>query len=318
VLYALCWVIEEMERRYAIFAEIDGVNNISQFNSRPKQEMAPLAFDEAFPCAENADEESLKSSADSRYEKQLSSEDAEDEEIARELPLKPESKMVFPDHMPFIVVIVDELADLMQTAPADVEGAIARITQKARSAGIHMIVATQIPRSSIVTGIMKANIPSRIAFQVTSELDSHVILDMNGAENLLGKGDMLYRPPGNAKVIRAQGVLVTDEEIHRIVANLAIQAKPVFDPSISAKLLNINNPKVDLTAEEEELVKKSIEIIRHERRATMSMLQRRLNLGYAVVFRIMEILERRSILGPRVGAEDREILIDLDSLDGNL
>jgi len=315
VLYALCWVIEEMERRYAIFAEVEGVNNISQFNSRPKQEKAPQPFDGTVPCAENTNGELLKSETDSCSKKQTYGECGE---ITPELPLKPEDDLVIPDQMPFIVVIIDELAYLMQTAPADVEGAIARITQKARSAGIHMIVATQTPRSSVVTGIMRANIPSRIAFQVASELDSHIILDMNGAENHLGKGDMLYRPPGNAKVIRGQGVLVTDEETHRIVANLAIQAKPVFDPSISAKLLSINNPEVDLTAEEEELVKKSIEIIRHERRSCFSMLQRRLKLGYAVAFRIMEILERRGILGPRAGAEDREILIDLDSLDGNV
>src|SRR5262249_25418349 len=125
-------------------------------------------------------------------------------------------ELIIPDRMPYIVIIVDELADLMQTAPADVESGIARLTQKARAAGIHMIIATQTPRADVITGVIKANVPCRIAFQVSSPLDSRVILDENGAERLLGQGDMLYRPPGTAKMTRAQGVLVTDDEVHRL------------------------------------------------------------------------------------------------------
>ena len=310
VLLALRWVVDEMEKRYAIFAKV-GVKNISGFNNRPKAEKpaAPLETDEAV----EGDEE--KNDVLSAVEESEADNVTKEENPEPELPAKPVDEMIIPDQMPFIVVIVDELADLMQTAPADVEGAIARITQKARAAGIHMIVATQTPRSSVVTGVIKANIPSRIAFQVASGLDSRVILDMNGAEKLLGKGDMLYLPPGSAKLTRAQGVLVTDEEIHRVVANLAAQGKPVFEASISAKLSGNIMPEEEVTDEEEDLVDKCLEIIRQEKKASTSMLQRRLRLGYTRAARIVDILEQRGILGPKDGAKDREILVDLDGLD---
>lgn len=313
VLLALRWVVDEMEKRYAIFAKV-GVKNISGFNNRPKPEKASPLAEEAESAAEEISGDTLESAAGVSSEHPVAVE-SEEPEQAPELPLKADDDLVIPDYMPFIVVIVDELADLMQTAPADVEGAIARITQKARAAGIHMIVATQTPRSSVVTGVIKANIPSRIAFQVASGLDSRVILDMNGAEKLLGKGDMMYLPPGSAKLIRAQGVLVTDEEIHRVVANLAAQAKPVFEPSISAKLASTTMPEDEVTDEEEDLVDKCLEIIRQERKASTSMLQRRLRLGYTRAARIVDILEQRGILGPKDGAKDREILVDLDGLD---
>ena len=313
VLLALRWVVDEMEKRYGIFAKV-GVKNISGFNSRPKPENTPIQSEEGAFDTEKMTEDILESGAEQPAEDPVAIEAEESEEMP-ELPLKSDDDMVIPDQMPFIVVIVDELADLMQTAPADVEGAIARITQKARAAGIHMIVATQTPRSSVVTGVIKANIPSRIAFQVASGLDSRVILDMNGAEKLLGKGDMLYLPPGSAKLTRAQGVLVTDEEIHRIVGNLATQAKPVFEPSISAKLASTTMPEDEVTDEEEDLLDRCLEIIRQEKKASTSMLQRRLRLGYTRAARIVDILEQRGILGPKDGAKDREILVDLDGLD---
>lgn len=313
VLLALRWVVDEMEKRYAMFAKV-GVKNIGGFNSRPKAEKPTAEGAEESPESQEVADESLESGAETSAEDQVSIE-AEEQDALPELPLKSDDELIIPDQLPFIVVIVDELADLMQTAPADVEGAIARITQKARAAGIHMIVATQTPRSSVVTGVIKANIPSRIAFQVASGLDSRVILDMNGAEKLLGKGDMLYLPPGSAKLTRAQGVLVTDEEIHRIVANLGAQAKPVFEPSISAKLASTTMPEDEVTDEEEDLVDKCLEIIRQEKKASTSMLQRRLRLGYTRAARIVDILEQRGILGPKDGARDREILVDLDGLE---
>lgn len=316
VLLALRWVVDEMELRYNIFAKV-GVKNIAGFNARPKPE-SPADLSDSEEEREEQDEPGEGS--DSLEEvPEIPESDSVDDELDEspqpELARFPDDGIVVPDHMPFIVVIVDELADLMQTAPADVEAAIARITQKARAAGIHMIVATQTPRSTVVTGVIKANIPSRIAFQVASGIDSRVILDANGAERLLGKGDMIYLPPGSAKFTRAQGVLVTDEEIHRVVANLAKQSKPVFEPSISAKLSGSGVPEEDITDEEEELVEKCLEIIRQEKKASTSMLQRRLRLGYTRAARVVDILEGRGILGPKDGARDREILIDLDSLD---
>ena len=152
--------------------------------------------------------------------------------------------LIIPDRMPYIVIIIDELADLMQTAPADVESAIARITQMARAAGIHLIVATQTPRADVVTGVIKANIPSRIAFQVASKIDSRVILDENGADRLLGQGDMLYLPPSTSRLIRAQGVLVTDDEMHRLVEFVSAQSPPAFDLAMQDKLrISQRDPK---------------------------------------------------------------------------
>ena len=218
-----------------------------------------------------------------------------------------------PDKMPYVVVIVDELADLMQTAPADVESGIARITQMARAAGIHLIVATQTPRADVITGVIKANIPSRIAFQVASKIDSRVILDENGADRLLGQGDMLYLPPSASRLIRAQGVLVTDDEIHRVVEFVSAQSPPAFDTAMHEKLQSTAAPEEDVTDEDEELVEKCLEIIRQEKRASTSLLQRRLRLGYTRAARIVDILEQRGILGPGEGAKPREILVDLDA-----
>jgi len=225
-----------------------------------------------------------------------------------------EDELVVPPRLPYIVVIIDELADLMQTAPADVESAIARITQMARAAGIHMIVATQTPRADVVTGVIKANIPTRIAFQVASALDSRVILDENGAERLVGQGDMFYRPPGTSRLIRSQGVLVTDEEIHRLVGFVSEQGAPAFDPAIESQLDASTPAEEEVSEEDEMLVEKCLEIIRQEKRASTSMLQRRLRLGYTRAARVVDVLERRGMLGPGDGAKPREILVDLDAL----
>ncbi len=218
-----------------------------------------------------------------------------------------DEEIIIPDRLPYIVVIVDELADLMLTAPADVESAIARLTQKARAAGIHMILATQTPRADVITGVIKANIPSKIAFQVASKLDSRVILDANGAERLLGQGDMLYLPPGTSRLIRSQGVLVTDEEIHRIIDHAAQFAEPSFDSEVQEKLQG-GGVQEELSEEDEELVQKCIEIMRQERKASTSLFQRRLRLGYTRAARVVDILEQRGYVAAGEGAKPREIL----------
>lgn len=300
VLLALRYVIDEMERRYRIFAKC-GLRNIHGFNSRPIEKKP-------------ADEEAPPDAEDAAVEEET--EEGIEDAVLQPPPQKKEDELKIPDRMPYIVVIIDELADLMQTAPADVENAIARITQMARAAGIHMIVATQTPRADVVTGVIKANIPSRIAFQVASKLDSRVILDANGAEKLLGQGDMLYLPPGTSTLIRAQGVLVTDDEIHRVVDYVSAQAQPSFDPGFHEAMTSSAGGDDDVSEEDEELVAKCLEIIKQERKASTSMLQRRLRLGYTRAARVVDILEQRGIVGPRDGSKDREILVDLDTLPG--
>jgi len=307
VLLALRWVIDEMETRYRVFAKC-GVRNVAGFNSRPKPKTQAELDAEAAAKGEEP-----VAATDPVGPEGLDTAEIKEEQLPK-IRVPRDDDLIIPEQMPYIVVIVDELADLMQTAPADVESAIARITQMARAAGIHMIVATQTPRADVVTGIIKANIPSRIAFQVASKIDSRVILDENGAEKLLGQGDMLYLPPGTSKLLRSQGVLVTDEEIRKVVEYAAAQGVPQFEPSIHEKLSRESVPEDEVSDAEEELIEKCLEIIRQEQRASTSMLQRRLKLGYGRAARVVDILEQRGILGPKEGAKDREILIDLDSL----
>ena len=296
VLLALRWLIDEMERRYRMFARV-GVRNIVGFNGRPKKKTQKELDAEAVESGISPD----------RARRSAEAADATPIKVPRE------DEEQVPERIPYVVVIVDELADLMQTAPADVETAIARITQMARAAGMHVIVATQTPRADVITGVIKANIPSRIAFQVASKIDSRVILDENGADRLLGQGDMLYLPPSASRLIRAQGVLVTDNEIHAVVEFVSKQSPPAFDTAMHEKLQSTSAPEEEVTAEDEELVEKCIEIIRQEKRASTSLLQRRLRLGYTRAARIVDILEQRGILGPGEGAKPREILVDLDA-----
>ncbi len=300
---ALKWVVNEMEKRYRIFAKI-GVRNFDSFNSRPRPEPAEIVAEpEVHEPEVLATEEELEAIALALESGELGPEaDLEDEEIFEEK---------IPDRFPYIVVLIDELADLMQTAPADVEMCIARIAQKARAAGIHLIIATQTPRADVVTGIIKANIPCRIAFQVSSALDSRVILDTKGADKLVGKGDMLYLPPGSAKLERAQGAFVTDAEIERIIDHCAKQGKPKFETDIQASINSSDDDDEDddVSQADEDLIMKCIEVVRQEQKASTSLLQRRLRLGYTRAARMVDILEQRGIVGPGEGAKAREVFL---------
>lgn len=297
---ALKWVVNEMEKRYKIFAR-EGVRNFDGFNSRPREEKESVE--------EQAAEEEPEVDLDEIEEIANALEDGDlgPEADSGELEIEEDD---IPDRFPYIVVLIDELADLMQTAPADVEMCIARIAQKARAAGIHLIIATQTPRADVVTGIIKANIPSRIAFQVSSALDSRVILDTKGADKLVGKGDMLYLPPGSAKLERAQGAFVSDAEVERIVDHCARQAKPRYEKDIRQTIENGGMDDEDEFSEaDEELVIKCIEVVRQEQKASTSLLQRRLRLGYTRAARMVDILEQRGVIGPGEGAKAREVFL---------
>ena len=339
VLLALRWVIDEMEKRYKIFAKA-GVRNITSFNARPKPKtqkeldaeidkngQLPLPLEpKAKPDAkaavppwdspENPEEIAGEASDAITPEGEEALEEIEEvEEAPKPVRVRRDDEIEIPQGpMSYIVVIIDELADLMQTAPADVESAIARITQMARAAGIHMIVATQTPRADVITGVIKANIPSRIAFQVASGLDSRIILDEKGAERLLGQGDMMYLPPGTSRLTRAQGVLVTDDEIRRVVEFASKQGAPLFSSDIHDKLSGNSDEPEELSEEDEELVQKCIEIMKQEKKASTSLFQRRLRLGYTRAARVVDILEQRGYVAAGEGAKPREILVDLDDL----
>jgi len=302
VILALRWVVNEMEKRYQIFARV-GVRNIASFNSRPKNKPLPP--------------QELELPLTAKKEKVEPGADGFAVEVDEEIVVPRDDDIIIPERLSYIVVIIDELADLMLVAPADVEMAIARITQMARAAGIHCIVATQRPSVDVITGVIKANIPARIAFQVAAKVDSRTILDAMGADKLLGKGDMLYLPPGSARLIRAQGALITDQEIQSIVDFIVKQAKPSYEVEIHQQL---SKPAASLDGEggideDEEIIEQCIEVIRSEQKASVSLLQRRLRLGYGRAARIMDELENRGIVGPSNGAEPRDILIDLDAPD---
>ncbi|MBV63577.1 MAG: DNA translocase FtsK [Rickettsiales bacterium] len=367
VILALRWVVNEMERRYQLFAKLN-IRNFDAFNDRQQldeeEEQSNEFFDQAgqseldfentrslkanesedddsweyeyeeveveveyeegenkgeWKEVTNSQDEDIKPKAHSEdilndSESALNNSNEENQrnkEIEESIESSVEDEEKIPERLPYIVVIIDELADLMQTAPADVEQAIARIAQKARAAGIHLIIATQTPRADVVTGIIKANIPSRIAFQVSSSLDSRVILDNKGAEKLVGKGDMLYLPPGSAQLSRAQGALVTDEECVSVVDFCSNQASPIFAQEIDDKINGNSDENEEISDEDEEIIEKCLEVIQVERRASTSLLQRRLRLGYTRAARMMDILEMRGIIGPGEGAKPREILVDL-------
>ena len=281
---ALKWLLGEMEQRYQIFAKAN-VRNIVGFNTRKPDAKVP----ESQATLQGLD------------------------------PLGSDT-IEMPKHLPYIVAIIDELADLMILAPAEIETSIARLAQLARAAGIHLIIATQRPSVNVITGVIKANLPSRIAFQVASQVDSRTILDTKGAETLIGRGDMLFSPPGTSRLVRAQGAFVGDEEVHDIVEFLKRNGPPQYAQAVQQQIDRASSEDEEDgegddgdTGSDEELYSKALNVLKSSRRASTSMLQRRLRIGYNRAARIMEMMEEKGVVGPENGSSPREILGDLDA-----
>jgi len=291
---ALKWLLIEMERRYQIFSKV-GVRNIAGFNAKILKDKEEKEKAQLLDAQMTAEERAA-----------LSNIEVPRDDHVLEIP---ENKL------PYIVCIIDELADLMMVAQADVETGIARLAQLARAAGIHLVIATQRPSVNVITGVIKANLPSRISFRVASYRDSQTILDGKGAESLLGKGDMLFIPPGGSTFTRAQGAFVSDDEINGIVEFLKINGPPQIIEEVRDQIEAAGEDEVlgggDGDPDEDPMIRKSIEIIRSTKRASTSNLQRKLSIGYNRAARIMDELEDRGVVGPDVPGQGREILLDL-------
>ncbi len=210
------------------------------------------------------------------------------------------------EKIPYIVVIIDEFADLMSVASDQIENAVTRLAQLSRAVGIHLILATQRPSVNVITGVIKANLPARISFKVASKVDSRTVLDMNGADKLLGKGDMLFLRPGESKLIRIQGTLVSDTEINRVVDFIKTQAEPVYDEEI----LKEQQKSLSASGEKDELYDEAVRIVMESNQASVSILQRRMRLGYTRAARIIDTMEQEGLVGPFEGSKPRKILVD--------
>jgi S-DNA-T family DNA segregation ATPase FtsK/SpoIIIE len=213
-----------------------------------------------------------------------------------------------PKALPYIVVVIDELADLMMVASNEVEESIARLAQMARAVGIHLILATQRPSVDVITGLIKANLPSRISFRVSSRIDSRTILDGNGAEQLLGKGDMLFLPPASARCIRLHGPYISEQESARLASFLRKQGKPVFDNSITAE--DDKTTASGLEFEKDELYDEASRIVVSSGQVSISYLQRRLRIGFSRAARLVDMMETEGLVSPAAGGKPREVLVD--------
>ncbi|MCF8210539.1 MAG: DNA translocase FtsK 4TM domain-containing protein, partial [Rhodoferax sp.] len=273
--YGLAWCVAEMERRYKLLSKL-GVRNLAGYNAK---------IDEA---------------------------KAREEFIYNPFSLTPESPEPL-DRLPHLVVVIDELADLMMVIGKKIEELIARLAQKARAAGIHLILATQRPSVDVITGLIKANIPTRIAFQVSSKIDSRTILDQMGAEALLGMGDMLYMPSGTGLPIRVHGAFVSDDEVHRVVAYLKSQGEPDYIEGVLEGGTTDGDAEVSLDGaaggEKDPLYDQAVEIVLKNRKASISLVQRHLKIGYNRAARLVEDMEKAGLVSAMSGSGQRDILV---------
>jgi DNA segregation ATPase FtsK/SpoIIIE, S-DNA-T family len=275
---ALFWAMDEMDRRYRLMRD-KGAKNIDHYNRLVE-----------------------KDAADKRKVIDLDDAEAPPEEIGGDLN---EKAPLVHERLARIVIVVDELADLMMSVGRDIEEYITRLAQKARAAGIHMILATQRPSVDVITGLIKANFPARISFQVTSRVDSRTILDSIGSERLLGEGDMLYLPPGTARLARIHGAYVSDQEIRKVMEFITQQAKPHYRPEVFEAKKEIEGGGGD--DEYDEMYDLAVELVTETQQASISMVQRRLRVGYNRAARMIEQMERDGVVGPADGAKPREV-----------
>jgi len=279
---ALRWCVAEMERRYKLMAAL-GVRNLSGFNKKIRE-------------AKEAGEP-IKDPLFNREQAMLTDPDAQPEEL---------------EPLPYIVVVVDEFADMIMVVGKKVEELIARLAQKARASGIHLILATQRPSVDVITGLIKSNIPTRIAFQVSSKIDSRTILDQMGAENLLGHGDMLYLPPGTSLPERVHGAFVSDSEVHAVVGEIKRQGKPDYIEGVleeqTGVMLPGEKPSGADGGEQDALYDEAVAVVTESRKASISYVQRRLKIGYNRAARMIEEMEAAGVVSPVQGNGSREVL----------
>jgi S-DNA-T family DNA segregation ATPase FtsK/SpoIIIE len=289
---ALKWAVREMEERYKKMSKL-GVRNIDGYNARVGEARAKG--------------EKLSRTVQTGYDRETGEAIYEKEE----LELEP---------LPYIVVIVDEMADLMMVAGKDIEGAVQRLAQMARAAGLHVILATQRPSVDVITGTIKANFPTRISFQVTSKIDSRTILGEQGAEQLLGQGDMLYMA-GGGRISRVHGPFVSDEEVEKVVRHLKSQGVPQYLEAVTAEAPDEDGDQAvfDATAmgaeEGTDLYQQAVQVVTRDRKASTSYIQRRLQIGYNRAASLMERMEKEGIVGQPNHAGKREILVEADEQD---
>jgi S-DNA-T family DNA segregation ATPase FtsK/SpoIIIE len=288
---ALKWACREMDRRYRILAKI-GARNLAAFNQKV-DEMGNDVIHDLLLSEENQGDGPTTQSGQDWIE-----------------AFEPdESGAPKVGKLPYIVIIIDELADLMMLEKRNVEQSIARIAQKARAAGIHLVIATQRPSTDVVTGLIKANLPSRVSFQLASYIDSKTILDRAGAERLLGQGDMLFIPPGVSQTIRLHGAYLDDDEINKVTGFLKSQGKPVYRDEILLADDEDEDGEEGFEDADDDLFQQAIELVKQSKHASASFLQRHLKIGYNRAARMIETMEARGIVGPADGARPRDVLI---------